>query len=80
MAVFVDGCFWHGCLDHGVLPRANRAWWDRKIQVTMARDVDTTQALLSDGRLVLRLWEHQPPEEMAAEVVKVLTDRSKRYQ
>lgn len=78
VAVFVDGCFWHGCPSHGTLPRANRSWWEHKINVTMARDVDTTQSLLEDGWLVLRLWEHEFPDEMETRVVQVLASRSQR--
>jgi DNA mismatch endonuclease, patch repair protein len=72
VAVFVDGCFWHGCPQHGVLPSSNRAWWDRKIQVTKARDRETTDILLQAGWLVLRFWEHEPADKMAATVVETL--------
>lgn len=72
VAIFIDGCFWHGCPQHGVLPVSNRAWWDQKIQVTKARDLDTTDALLSAGWVVLRFWEHEPAEKMAATVTEAL--------
>src|SRR5207244_1171018 len=72
VAVFVDGCFWHGCPQHGVLPSSNKAWWDHKIAVTKARDSDTTNALLMAGWVVLRFWEHESPEKMAAVVTETL--------
>jgi DNA mismatch endonuclease (patch repair protein) len=72
VAVFVDGCFWHGCPQHGALPASNRAWWDRKLQVTKARDLDTTNTLLQSGWLVLRFWEHEPADEMVATVIETL--------
>jgi DNA mismatch endonuclease (patch repair protein) len=63
VAVFVDGCFWHGCPDHGTAPRSNAAWWAAKISANQARDVDTTAHLESIGWHVIRLWEHVPLTE-----------------
>ncbi len=59
LAVFVDGCFWHGCPDHMTWPAANAAWWQRKIRTTRARDIDTTRRLTAAGWTVVRLWEHE---------------------
>jgi DNA mismatch endonuclease (patch repair protein) len=78
VAVFIDGCFWHGCPQHGVLPVSNAAWWENKIRVTKARDEDTTNSLLSARWLVLRFWEHEPAEKMASAVTKALTAGSDR--
>lgn len=68
IAIFLDGCFWHGCPEHGDLPAANREWWKHKIQVTKARDADTADSLQAAGWIVLRFWEHEATEYMAARV------------
>src|ERR1700680_3874225 len=59
-AVFIDGCFWHGCPDHRTWPKNNAEWWRNKIETNMARDRDTDRRLTSVGWLVLRIWEHEP--------------------
>ncbi len=61
IAVFVDGCFWHGCPEHGVSPRTNEEWWAWKLQRTKARDAHTTQLLEQEGWSVVRVWEHEDP-------------------
>lgn len=60
VCVLVDGCFWHSCPDHGVLPRANRDWWEWKLERTRQRDADTNAALNALGWTVVRVWEHVP--------------------
>ncbi len=57
VAVFVDGCFWHGCPWHWKLPRSNQAFWAAKIQVNVTRDERTTQVLEHNGFTVVRVWE-----------------------
>ena len=58
VAVYVDGCFWHGCPEHGTIPKQNRQWWVDKLETNKARDTATTEALTAEGWLVLRFWEH----------------------
>lgn len=72
LAVFVDGCFWHGCPKHGTQPRANAGWWEAKIATNQARDRDTDRLLEEAGWTVLRLWEHVSPGDAVAEVREVL--------
>lgn len=60
VCVLVDGCFWHSCPDHGVLPRTNRDWWEWKLERTRQRDADTDAALNALGWTVVRVWEHVP--------------------
>ena len=72
LAVFVDGCFWHGCSDHGVQPRSNRDWWQWKLQNNRARDRDSDERLQALGWTVLRVWEHEPPESAADRVEHLL--------
>ena len=59
VAVFVDGCFWHGCPKHGSTPSNNTEWWNRKLEANRRRDVDTKRILKSQGWAVVRVWEHE---------------------
>jgi DNA mismatch endonuclease (patch repair protein) len=68
VAVFVDGCFWHGCGDHFTPPRTNAAYWTAKIDGNRARDADTDARLAAHGWLVIRCWEHEDPRHAAARV------------
>jgi DNA mismatch endonuclease (patch repair protein) len=58
LAVFVDGCFWHSCPEHGVLPKNNASFWIRKLARTRERDAATGRQLSQEGWRVVRLWEH----------------------
>lgn len=64
-AVFIDGCFWHGCPDHGTTPKGNAAYWVPKLAENAERDQRTNAALADAGWTVVRIWEHVPPEEAA---------------
>lgn len=75
LAVFVDGCFWHGCPIHGAAPRTNASFWRSKIAGNRGRDRDTDAHLESAGWVVLRLWEHVAPAEAATIVATVLAER-----
>lgn len=75
VAVFVDGCFWHGCLDHGVWPRTNQAWWREKIERNKRRDLETTRLLEDRGWTVLRVWEHDDPEVVASTTRSIVEAR-----
>ena len=59
VAVFVDGCFWHGCPEHGTQPKTNDAWWADKLRRNVARDRETDEHLTKQGWLVIRVWEHE---------------------
>jgi DNA mismatch endonuclease (patch repair protein) len=75
VAVFVDGCFWHGCPDHPVRFRANRAWWRAKIARTVRRDRETDETLRRSGWTVIRVWEHADPEDAADSILEVAAER-----
>ncbi|MEK2489852.1 very short patch repair endonuclease [Kitasatospora purpeofusca] len=68
VAVFLDGCFWHGCPEHATSPKSNAEWWRTKLDRNVARDQDTTRHLAEDGWTVLRFWEHEPPAGIARTV------------
>ncbi|MFF3447205.1 very short patch repair endonuclease [Streptomyces sp. NPDC002667] len=68
VAVLIDGCFWHGCPQHTTQPKANAEWWRTKLDRNMARDRETTEHLTAQGWTVLRFWEHEAPEDVAAQV------------
>lgn len=78
VAVFVDGCFWHGCPDHMTWPENNAAWWRKKIEATRLRDRETTQYLTEAGWHVVRLWEHTPVDVAAAAVVDAVDAARRR--
>jgi DNA mismatch endonuclease (patch repair protein) len=59
IAIFVDGCFWHGCPLHFKAPKINTPWWREKIADNRARDLRQTRALRARGWSVVRLWEHE---------------------
>jgi len=59
LAVFVDGCFWHGCPKHGTKPKNNAAFWRKKISTNQARDRFVTRTLRAKGWKVVRVWEHK---------------------
>jgi DNA mismatch endonuclease (patch repair protein) len=76
VAVFVDGCFWHGCPTHGTWPKANAEWWRAKIESNRHRDADTDRALARQGWAVIRAWAHADMERVAHEVAQTVAARS----
>jgi DNA mismatch endonuclease (patch repair protein) len=72
LAVFVDGCYWHGCTRHKTIPRANRQLWEVKIAANRARDLETDRHLRRHGWRVVRAWEHDLPEVALGRVEKLL--------
>ena len=76
VAVFVDGCFWHACPEHGSKPRANEWYWGPKLIKNVERDRVNDAALILAGWTVVRLWEHVPLDEAVTTVVTALTASS----
>lgn len=68
VAVFVDGCFWHRCPEHGTIPKNNREWWIEKLDANVERDRRSDRQLTDAGWLVLRIWEHEPTTSAAGTV------------
>jgi DNA mismatch endonuclease, patch repair protein len=72
VAVFVDGCFWHGCPDHGTSPRTNAGYWRAKIGRNVERDRANEAVLVAAGWTVIRIWEHESPGDAAERIGRVL--------
>ena len=68
LAVFVDGCFWHSCPQHGTRPKVNSHYWRPKLERNVARDRAIDLALTDAGWRVLRAWEHEPVTDVAQRV------------
>jgi DNA mismatch endonuclease (patch repair protein) len=71
VAVFIDGCFWHGCPEHYVRPRTRNEFWATKLRGNVERDGRQTQQLEAEGWRVCRFWEHQIFESLAEVVEQV---------
>lgn len=72
VAVFVDGCYWHGCPMHGTTPRTNTDYWTGKIGGNRARDLETDRLLAEAGWRVVRAWEHEAPVAVADAVIRTV--------
>jgi len=75
VAVFVDGCYWHGCPQHYAEPKVNSAYWSSKIGRNVERDNDTDRHLRAAGWAVLRFWEHEDARQSAVQVAEVVRGR-----
>jgi DNA mismatch endonuclease (patch repair protein) len=75
VAVFVDGCFWHGCPEHGTQPKRNASWWAEKIATNIRRDRDTDSHLAAAGWEVVRIWSHEPLDQAVERVVETVMTR-----
>lgn len=72
IAVFVDGCFWHGCPEHATWPKRNAEFWRQKIEANRQRDADTNARLQALGWTALRFWSHESPIEAAKTVARMV--------
>ncbi|MFF0060805.1 very short patch repair endonuclease [Streptomyces sp. NPDC005279] len=75
VAVFIDGCYWHGCPEHYVSPKTNPGYWSEKVLRNKERDRDTDAKLTDAGWLVLRYWEHEPSASCADEIAAAVLAR-----
>lgn len=72
VAVFIDGCFWHGCPSHCRIPATNTEYWSTKIAGNVNRDSQTNTELAQAGWTVLRFWEHEAPKAIADSIIKAV--------
>lgn len=75
VAVFLDGCFWHGCPEHHTVAVTNAAFWAEKVETNRRRDRDTDRRLDEAGWVSVRVWEHRDPQQAADEVRAVVAAR-----
>ncbi|WP_199199421.1 very short patch repair endonuclease [Amycolatopsis sp. CA-128772] len=75
VAVFVDGCFWHGCPEHATWPKNNAEFWRDKIETNRRRDADTDERLREAGWLAVRIWEHESVEVATDRVISAVRER-----
>jgi DNA mismatch endonuclease (patch repair protein) len=75
VAVFLDGCFWHGCPQHHTVAVTNSTYWSDKVTANRARDADTDRRLAEAGWIAVRIWEHDDPGEAATRVKDVILTR-----
>ncbi|WP_435240539.1 very short patch repair endonuclease [Streptomyces cucumeris] len=73
VAVFIDGCYWHGCPEHYVAPRTNPGYWSGKVAGNIDRDRDTDRRLAEAGWTVLRFWEHESADSCALAIAATVT-------
>jgi DNA mismatch endonuclease (patch repair protein) len=75
VAVFLDGCFWHGCPEHHTLAVTNAKFWADKVEGNRHRDRETDALLAAAGWVSVRVWEHEDPNEAAHRVRDVVAER-----
>lgn len=78
VAVFVDGCFWHACPEHGTVPHTNTDWWKSKLAANVARDRTTDVHLKQIGWLPIRVWEHEDMQPAACRIAVAVRARRTR--
>lgn len=78
VAVFVDGCFWHGCPLHATWPKENAGFWRAKIEANRTRDADTDRRLRELDWEVVRVWAHESSADAARRVSKIVETRRNR--
>jgi len=74
VAIFVDGCFWHGCKDHCRIPSTNQDYWITKINRNIERDIVTTAIFQERHWKVIRIWEHELKRDLIGEVLNKIRE------
>ena len=78
IAVFIDGCFWHGCPEHGTWPKSNAEWWRQKIEANKTRDNRIDSQLIEMGWKSIRIWAHEEPVRSAVRIQRAVMDARAR--
>lgn len=79
VAVYIHGCFWHGCPKHYAPPKSNKRYWAEKVRRNRERDEETKRLLRNRGWKILVFWEHQSPEVSGARVIQTVLNRRGTY-
>jgi len=77
VALFIDGCFWHSCPEHGRDPVTNSGYWTPKLRTNRERDIQTNELLREAGWIVLRFWEHENPAIVVAATIGAVRSRAR---
>lgn len=80
MAIYVDGCFWHGCPEHGSIPKSNAEFWQRKLEGNRKRDRLVVDALAEKGWAAIRVWEHEDPQVAADRIQERIRSRRQLFE
>ena len=80
VAVFMDGCFWHGCPDHHTAAKTNADFWAAKVEDNRRRDAETDKLMAASGWTVIRIWEHVPVMQAANLVISAVEDTRECHQ
>jgi DNA mismatch endonuclease (patch repair protein) len=75
VAVFIDGCFWHRCPDHGTEPKRNANYWGPKLRANVDRDRRVNEVLSAEGWAVVRVWEHEAVEAAVDQIASTVSSR-----
>jgi DNA mismatch endonuclease (patch repair protein) len=78
VAVFLDGCFWHGCPEHHTVAITNADYWAEKVRHNRQRDIETDEILSSSGWQVIRVWEHEDTTAAAERIATAVRDRTRK--
>jgi DNA mismatch endonuclease, patch repair protein len=78
VAVFLDGCFWHGCPEHHTVAATNAGFWADKVRQNQVRDHETDRRLKEAGWVIVRIWEHEEPHRAALKVRAVVASRMQK--
>ncbi|EXF25971.1 DNA mismatch repair protein Vsr [Nesterenkonia sp. AN1] len=80
VVVLIDGCYWHGCPLHFIMPKTNQGYWSKKISGNRTRDVETSRLLVDEGWTVLRYWEHDRVEDVLLDIERALRSTETKSQ
>ena len=72
LVVFLDSCYWHGCPEHGVIPKSNREFWEKKIKRNIDRDMEVTKYYKSRNWNILRFWEHEVKQDLDSVIDRII--------
>ncbi|GAA2079844.1 very short patch repair endonuclease [Aeromicrobium halocynthiae] len=75
VAIFIDGCYWHGCLTHHTVSKSNAAYWSTKVSDNRNRDADTNLRLVQAGWTIFRAWEHEDVQAVAESIEDIVRHR-----
>ena len=78
LVIFLDSCYWHGCPEHGVMPKSNREFWEKKIKRNIERDTEVTSYYRSRNWTILRFWEHEVKQDLDGiidRIIKAIRDK-----